>query len=26
LAGLQGAAARWLGLSADHCALADPAI
>jgi glutamate racemase len=26
LAGLQGAAQRWLGLSADHCALADPAI
>jgi glutamate racemase len=26
LAGLQGAAARWLGLSADHCALADPAV
>ena len=26
LAGLQGAAQRWLDLSADHCALADPAI
>jgi glutamate racemase len=26
LAALQGAAQRWLHLSADHCALADPAI
>ena len=26
LAGLQGAAQRWLHLSADHCALANPAI
>jgi glutamate racemase len=26
LAGLQGAAQRWLNLSADHCALANPAV
>lgn len=26
LAGLQGAAQRWLHLSADHCALANPAV
>jgi glutamate racemase len=26
LAGLQGAARRWLHLSADHCALGDPAV